>query len=58
MLEDDPADPNDGGWVVAWVSNPVAGGTHSDPQANIYMQRFNADGVAVGGELLVNQTTY
>ncbi|MBR0556581.1 calcium-binding protein [Ciceribacter sp. L1K23] len=40
----------DGGWVVVWQSADPSG-------AGIYMQRYAADGTAVGGETLVNSTT-
>jgi len=43
----------DGGWVVTWTSyNQVAGGG-----AEIYQQRYAANGTAVGGEVRVNATT-
>ncbi|QRM27778.1 cadherin domain-containing protein [Microvirga sp. VF16] len=42
-LKDDPANPNDGGWVVVWVD-----GSTFDSSANIHMRRYNAMGVAVG----------
>ncbi|MCB1518766.1 MAG: cadherin domain-containing protein [Hyphomicrobiaceae bacterium] len=41
-----------GGWVVVWHS------TNQDGNSNgIYMQRYDADGNAVGDETLVNETT-
>ncbi len=42
----------DGGFVVTWVSNGQDGSL-----GGIYQQRFDADGLPVGGETLVNQTT-
>jgi len=41
-----------GGFVVAWTSNLQDGDS-----AGIYQQRYDADGVALGGEVLVNQIT-
>ncbi|MBO3762537.1 calcium-binding protein [Ciceribacter sp. L1K22] len=37
----------DGGWVVVWQSQDASG-------ADIYLQRYAADGTAIGGETLVN----
>jgi Ca2+-binding RTX toxin-like protein len=52
----DVATLNDGSYVVTWVSvqydkneNPTSG--------NVYLQKFNANGVKVGGETLVNTAT-
>ncbi|MGH8350337.1 MAG: beta strand repeat-containing protein, partial [Pseudomonas sp.] len=42
----------DGGWVVVWMSRDVAGNNFT-----IEAQRYNAAGVAVGGETQVNTTT-
>ncbi|MBP2233286.1 VCBS repeat-containing protein [Azospirillum agricola] len=43
----------DGGWVVTWTGyDHPAGGV-----ADIYQQRYAADGQTVGGETLVNTTT-
>src|SRR5215213_1493558 len=50
-LVDNPADPNDGGWVVTWESNLQDGSGYG-----IYQQRYDAAGEPVGGELLVNAT--
>ena len=43
---------NDGGWLVSWSS--FSRGTGED----IYFQRYNANGEAVGGETLVNSPDY
>ena len=43
----------DGGWVVVWHS----GGNQDGDLSGVYMQRFDANGVAVGTETLVNVTT-
>ena len=52
-LPDDPADPNDGGWIVTWVE-----GVYNSPEADIRMQRFTADGSRVfAQDVVVNQTT-
>lgn len=40
----------DGGFVIAWSSN-------TSGNADIYLQRYDADGDPVGGETLVNTTT-
>ncbi|MBB4042129.1 hypothetical protein GGR34_003814 [Microvirga flocculans] len=40
----------DGGYVVAWTANDGSG-------TGIYLQRFNAAGVKIGGEVLVNTGT-
>lgn len=40
-----------GGWVVTWTSYGEDG-----DDAGVYQQRYNASGVAVGGEVLVNTT--
>jgi hypothetical protein len=51
-LPDDPADPNDGGWIVTWVE-----GAFNSPEADIRMQRFTADGVRMFEEdVVVNRT--
>lgn len=42
----------DGGWVVVWHSY-----TQDTSEFGVYMQRYAADGTAVGGETLVNTTT-
>jgi VCBS repeat-containing protein len=43
----------DGGWVTSWTSyNQVSGGV-----AEIYQQRYGADGAQVGGETRVNTNT-
>lgn len=39
---------NDGGWLVSWSSSSVAANG-----SDIYFQRYNANGEAVGGETLV-----
>ncbi|MBB94046.1 MAG: hypothetical protein CML68_05490 [Rhodobacteraceae bacterium] len=42
----------DGGWVVSWSS------IYQDGSGwGIYSQRYNANGAAIGGEVLVNSTT-
>ncbi|MDO6962437.1 calcium-binding protein [Rhizobium alvei] len=42
-----------GGWVIGWTSSSGA-----DPlDDGVYVQRYNANGVAVGGEVLVNTST-
>lgn len=41
----------DGGWVVVWQSEVQDGGFYG-----IYQQRYDADGLTVGGETLVNTT--
>ncbi|WP_112663351.1 hypothetical protein [Microvirga flavescens] len=46
-----------GGWVVTWVGNPDFQGSAFDPGADIFMQRYDAAGTAVGGESQVNITT-
>ncbi|CAI8832909.1 serralysin [Pseudomonas sp. IT-P258] len=43
---------NDGGWVVVWMSRDVAGNNFT-----IEAQRYDAAGIAVGGETQVNTTT-
>ena len=43
----------DGGWVVAWQSLGQDGSDHG-----VYLQRYDADGVAVSVETLVNVYTY
>lgn len=42
----------DGGFLVTWQDNGQDGSGHG-----IYAQRYNAAGVKVGGETLINQTT-
>ena len=42
----------DGGWVVSWMSSGQDG-----DWGGIYLQRYDAAGVAVGGEVQVNTTT-
>lgn len=42
----------DGGYLTIW-----SGAGQADQGYGIYLQRFDADGVRVGGELLVNTTT-
>ena len=42
----------DGGWVVSWMSDGQDGDSDG-----IYLQRYDAAGVAVGGEVQVNTTT-
>ena len=44
---------DDGGFIVAWQSNSDQDGSGF----GIYSQRYDASGVAVGGETLVNSTT-
>ncbi len=43
---------SDGGWVVVWYSLNQDGSG-----AGIYSQRYDSDGVAIGGEFRVNTTT-
>lgn len=43
---------SDGGWVVTWSSYNQDGSVWG-----IYSQRYDAGGIAVGGEVLVNTTT-
>ena len=43
----------DGGWVVTWALQTNTW----ERSVEIHMQRFDADGVALGGEQLVNTTT-
>lgn len=43
----------DGGFVVVWESNYQDGSG-----SGIYLQRYTSEGVATGGELQVNTTTY
>jgi hypothetical protein len=43
---------SDGGWVVTWMSYEQDGDGYG-----IYQQRYDADGTANGGEVLVNTTT-
>jgi Ca2+-binding RTX toxin-like protein len=43
----------DGGWVVVWQSNSLAGPDGGD----IFAQRYSAGGLALGPELRVNTTT-
>jgi Ca2+-binding RTX toxin-like protein len=43
----------DGGWVVTWTH---ALGT-SDPNTDVYQQRYDADGSKVGGQMMVNTTS-
>jgi hypothetical protein len=38
-LKNDPTNPTDGGWVVAWVDGDTYG-----PPADIHMRRYDADG--------------
>ncbi|MFK0087404.1 type I secretion C-terminal target domain-containing protein, partial [Pseudomonas sp. NPDC090755] len=42
---------NDGGYVVIWTANDQGGGR------DVYGQRYDAGGAAVGGEVRVNSTT-
>jgi hypothetical protein len=42
---------DDGGWVVVWASV-----TQNGEATNVYMQRYDGSGNAVGGETLVNTT--
>lgn len=42
----------DGGWIATWTSNGQDGDAYG-----VYMQRYNANGVKVGTETLVNTTT-
>ena len=42
----------DGGWVVSWQSDSQDG-----DRGGIYLQRYDAAGVAVGGEVQVNSHT-
>lgn len=49
---------DDGGWIVAWVSNPDQRGTPFDPGADIFMRRYDEFGVALGDEIQVNATTH
>lgn len=44
---------DDGGWVVAWQSEEQDGSNNG-----VYQQRYDALGMAVGGEVLVNTNTY
>ena len=53
--EPDIASLTDGGFIITWMSEGQEGGTN--PQYGIYAQRFDAGGVAVGAEFLVNTTT-
>jgi hypothetical protein len=43
---------SDGGYVVSWMSNAQDGSGYG-----VYTQRYDASGVAVGGEVRVNSTT-
>ncbi|MBR0556094.1 calcium-binding protein [Ciceribacter sp. L1K23] len=42
----------DGGWVVAWQNKPS-----DDASNDVYMQRYDAEGRAVGSETLISVTT-
>ncbi|MCD6071095.1 MAG: hypothetical protein K0S42_1611, partial [Microvirga sp.] len=42
----------DGGWIETWQSLTQDGGGHG-----VYQRRYDAQGVAVGGETLVNLVT-
>ena len=55
LTGDDQSEPAvsalaDGGYVVAWLSS-----TLDRSQSNIYVQRYDKDSIAVGGETQVNQ---
>lgn len=54
-MEKDPIQPTlamaaDGSFVITWMYNGTSG-------FDVYAQRFNAEGIAQGGEFLVNTTT-
>lgn len=42
----------DGGWLIVW-----SGAGEPDTGYGVYLQRFDAEGLPVGGEMLVNTTT-
>ena len=52
QYEPDVASLADGGFVITWSSQEVAGGI-----TNVYAQKYNSGGVAVGVETLVNTYT-
>lgn len=47
----------DGGFAIAWTSNDQELPAISNRYGGVYVQRFDASGVKLGGETLVNTTT-